>query len=106
MNSPKVGNTLISKIPNKDHTADNRYIHHSFRLHSVSLSEVFKILKDIYPNKSTGPDIIFPKVIINVADIITEPMNRLSNLCFVNNVNPENFKMADEFQFTKKMTIE
>ena len=60
----------------------------------ITNAMVYNKLKDLDPNKSFGPDEIHPKMLIEIADYVAEPLAIIMNKTLENGTLPDDWKMA------------
>ena len=69
---------------------------------NITAKEVKQQLKDLNPNKSPGPDKIYPKVLKELHNELAEPIAHLFNKSFNNNKLPNDWKLAEITAIFKK----
>ena len=69
---------------------------------TITAQEVKNKLKDLNPNKSPGPDKIYPKVLKELHEELSGPLSHLFNKSFSNNILPDDWKLAEISAIFKK----
>jgi len=63
-------------------------------LHHVTEAEVFGLIQDLNPSKSTGYDEVPPKIIKWAASLLSPILSQLFNKCLVSGIYPDSLKIA------------
>jgi len=77
-------------------------------LHHVTEAEVFQLIQNLDPSKSTGYDEVPPKILKWAASILSPVLSQLFNKCLVSGIYPDSLKIARVNPFLKvviKMTL-
>ncbi|KAK3105551.1 hypothetical protein FSP39_000258 [Pinctada imbricata] len=87
----------------KDFTQSRLGETQSFKLKEINEEDVFKLLRNLNPNKSTGTDTIGPRILKVAASIISRPITYLINTSIQNGVFPDQLKSAKVTPIFKKV---
>ena len=68
----------------------------------VDREEIEKLLKNINPNKSTGPSSIPAKFLFYMSDSLIEPLSIIVNTVLSSGIHPENLKICKVIPIFKK----
>jgi hypothetical protein len=80
----------------------NKPVVNSMFCDPVERDELVKLISNLNPNKSPGPDNIHPKIVRDVAMIIAEPLRYIINLSLTSGVVPDALKIAKVIPVFKK----
>ena len=100
-----VGETVSNSLPQPSFNFRNYLgdrVEETFYLHPVSESAVLKILENLNPNKSGGPDNFTPKLVKSIAEVIHRPLTLLFNKLIGQATFPEGWKLARLIALFKK----
>ncbi len=80
-----------------------QYVHEG-RLEEINLTKitVYKVLKKLKTNKAIGPDNIFNRILLNTAEVISEPLAVLFNSLFQIGTFPIQWKRANVIPVYKR----
>ena len=81
---PKPFSNMGSEIPAKDRLSDI----------SITVDDVYELLKDINPNKSAGDDAMHPKVLKECAVELAYPLQKLFEMSISSGTVPKSWKSA------------
>ena len=85
-------------IPN----IENVEISHPFQDKEISEEEVLKIMKDLKPNKSAGPDELHPKSLLEMKETLSKPLALIFNSSLKTGQVPEMWKLGNIVAIFKK----
>ena len=87
-----------TKVQNESNKTSTNYhfkkVKSNFSFHTVSVTDVMKILIALPCDKATGPDGVPAKVIPSIAHIIASPLTHIINRSFAEGIIPYQWKIA------------
>ena len=94
--------SVFTREPLEDIPSIEKRTRKSIRNVQITVEMVNKKLKELNTNKSCGPDDIHPKLLFELADVISEPLSILLNISIKNESIPREWKKANITPVFKK----
>jgi hypothetical protein len=70
--------------------------------HQIEEKKILKLLLNINPNRSPGPDGIHPKALKETAAILVKPLTKIYNASLQSGIVPDLWKLGNIIAFFKK----
>ena len=100
---PNFFSSVFTQEPDGDiPEIDNVELRYPFQDKEITEDEVLKILKDLKPNKSAGPDELHPKSLLEMREMLSKPLALIFNSSLRTGQVMERWKLGNIVAIFKK----